>query len=149
MRACATCATPSFVWNLVGKSGSDGGACGKGRGGSSLPECCYSGPHASASVSANERNSALFHLVSPDRELASPKTDAAREGRMDGWREEDGEGESWRNRRQGAKTPEIKSDGQKKVGRDGGNNFPDWGGEGFKHKLPVSHCLTHTHAGAY
>lgn len=55
----------------------------KGKGSSSLPECCYSGPHASASVSANERNSALFHLVSLDQELASPKTDAARgmEGR--------------------------------------------------------------------
>lgn len=43
-----------------------------------MPECCYSGPHSSASVSANERNSALFHLVSPDQELASPKTDAER-----------------------------------------------------------------------
>lgn len=29
-------------------------------------------------MSANERNSALFHLVSLDRELASPKTDTVR-----------------------------------------------------------------------
>lgn len=67
----------------------------KGRGGSSLPECCYSGPHASASVSANERNSALFHLVSLDQELASPKTDAARG--TEGGMERKKEGEPQRN----------------------------------------------------
>lgn len=72
----------SFVGNMAGMWDCHV----KGRGGSSLPECCYSGPHASASVSANERNSALFHLVSPDRELASPKTDAARG--MEGWMRE-------------------------------------------------------------
>lgn len=68
----------------------------KARGGSSLPECCYSGPHASASVSANERNPALFHLVSLDRELASPKTDAVRmdRGREEGSRKT--EGGSWK-----------------------------------------------------
>lgn len=50
----------------------------EGKRSSSLPECCYSGLHASASVSANERDSALFHLLSLDQELASPKTDTAR-----------------------------------------------------------------------
>lgn len=70
----------------------------KGRGSSSLPECCYSGPHASASVSANERNSAPFHLVSLDQELASPKTDTARgtEGGREAERQRGRGGESHR-----------------------------------------------------
>lgn len=96
----------------------------KGRGGSSLPGCCYSGPHASASVSANERNSALFHLVSPDRELASPKTDAARGmegGRRERERESHREIEKVREKvrgvkknRKGKKTWQKISDRQKK-----------------------------------
>lgn len=73
----------------------------KGRGSSSLPERCYSGPHASASVSANERNSALFHLVSLDQELASPKTDTAR---GDGGREE--------GKRRGESHREIQTEGE-------------------------------------
>lgn len=71
-----------FVENMAGMGNSQQ-SMWKGKGSSSVPECCYSGPHTSASVSANERNSALFHLVSLDQELASPKTDTVRglEGR--------------------------------------------------------------------
>lgn len=86
----------------------------KGRGGSSLPGCCYSGPHASASVSANERNSALFHLVS--RELASPKTDTARGtegGRRERERESHREIEKVREKVRGVK----KIEREKKRGR--------------------------------
>ncbi len=86
--------TVSFVGNMAGMWDREQ-SMWKGRGGSSLPERCYSGPHASASVSANERNSALFHLVSLDQELASPKTDAARG--TEGGRERKREGEPQRN----------------------------------------------------
>lgn len=66
-----------FAENMAGMGNSQQ-SMWKGKGSSSMPECCYSGPHTSASVSANERNSALFHLVSLDQELASPKTDTVR-----------------------------------------------------------------------
>lgn len=62
----------------------------EGKRSSSLPECCYSGLHASASVSANERDSALFHLLSLDQELASPKTDTARGTERERQRERNG-----------------------------------------------------------
>lgn len=68
------------LWGIWLECESVNKACGRERGGSSPPECCYSGPHASASVSANERNSAPFHLVSLDQELASPKTARGTEG---------------------------------------------------------------------
>ncbi len=119
----------------------------KGRGGSSLPECCYSGPHASASVSANERNSALFHLVSLDQELASPKTDAARG--TAGGRERKREGEPQRNtererERERKMRRKISVIDRKKGGaREGrGDWLPRQGGE-YKHKLSVSLSLTH------
>lgn len=88
----------------------------EGKRSSSLPECCYSGLHASASVSANERDSALFHLLSLDQELASPKTDTARgterERERNGCKETDTENASEGER----KDEKIK---QKKKRKDG------------------------------
>ena len=114
----------------------------KGRGGSSLPECCYSGPHASASVSANERNSALFHLVSLDQELASPKTDAARGTEGGRERERESHSEIQRERKMRRKISVIDREGGREGCGGGGHWLPRRGGE-YKHKLSVSLSLTH------
>lgn len=115
----------------------------KGRGSSSLPECCYSGPHASASVSANERNSALFHLVSLDQELASPKTDTAigtEGGKVRGRATEKHGGREDKKRQ---KISVIDSKGGGGAG-ERGDWLPRQRVE-HKHKLSVPH----THAAAY
>lgn len=113
----------------------------KGRGSSSLPECCYSGPHASASVSANERNSALFHLVSLDQELASPKTDTARG--TEGGKVRGRATEKYREREKKKMRRKI-SVIDRKRGETGerGDWLPRQGVE-HKHKLSVSPSLTH------
>lgn len=132
--------TQSFVENMV-RMRERRRSMWKGRGGSSLPERCYSGPHASASVSANERNPALFHLVSLDRELASPKTDAAR---MDRGREERGrktEGGSWKNRKEGAKTWRNNGKVTEKDGKRRRDEVPRLGR--WTKTLSLTHMLRH------
>lgn len=121
----------------------------KGRGGSSLPECCYSGPHASASVSANERNSALFHLVSLDQELASPKTDAARG--TDGGRKTERENHGKIGDREKQQHKKRRVMGRKRWEEmEGITSHKEWwrGGVDFgTHFLFLS--VSHTHAAAY
>ena len=62
-------------------------------------------------MSANERNSALFHLVSLDQELASPKTDAAR-GTSGGRRERKREAGKYRGREREKNEAKNKCDRQ-------------------------------------
>lgn len=115
----------------------------KGRGGSSLPECCYSGPHASASVSANERNSALFHLVSLDQELASPKTDAARGTEGGRERERQSHSEIQRERKMRRKISVIDREmGEREGWGGGGTGFLD--GEVNINTNSLSLCPSHT-----
>lgn len=112
----------------------------KGRGGSSLPECCYSGPHSSASVSANERNWALFHLVSLDQELASPKTEGQREG---GGRKREGEPQRNGRGERGVRWKISVIDRNIEGGEWGRGDWLLKQGCEYKHKLSVSRPLTH------
>lgn len=68
-------------------------------------------------MSANERNSALFHLVSLDQELASPKTDTARG--TEGGKVRGRATEKYREREKKKNEAKNKCDRQKKGGDRG------------------------------
>lgn len=92
-------------------------------------------------MSANERNSALFHLVSLDQELASPKTDTVRG--LEG-----GRGRKRERKKMRRKISVIDRERGKTGWREGGREeagFIDT--ESSKNTNSV--CIPHTHAAAY